>query len=843
MLVLLILPSGAWDRKELTALVRAKDFDGAFAWIAKEVAKLPKDDSIELATLLSYQGELCAMKQQHKEAIALLRQCLRMKENVKADARMILESNLRLARLFVIDLQIKEAQESYQTVIKLAKEMADQNVEFGIKAELAELLLKKSNVAKAWLLMRDELPLALSADVKVHWLSVQSKVYFASGSFAAAYQSLRDAEVLCQQMKQNSHESALVISMEACALAQRLQLTEAAESHLEQARKHALMLGVETISASTRWSLAVLEAELSGDTPAAIYQAMVITFEQCKNDDEFVAQGSIDSAQIKLASLALDAKNDQAVLHWCHQLEESLLEKHSLRALLYRYRAAAYHRLGNVSEAQKQAALSARTAQQWLGSSRLFGVAENLIGLENSVDLLSPLMLYARPEERAKLLLDCLLTSHDAALEEWIQLRQNVLPSKDRDAMEKALREMRLAHDQKWQSIDQFQNLRSNYLRERTPVALPEQGALVHYFLYRGEDEQDHYAAIVCQKNVPPVCKEIGVAEVIHSRVRAMLLASESQATDAAYRGTSPVILAEKLYELLWAPLELSGEDVCIRPAGMLQFVPWSILRKPKSLPDHGYLCQQHHNLRVIACSRKETRAQASDLRLSLLGVIEQQKKLRDQAFMIAEEEDFSDLPGVAREFDSIRSTGIIPVFQQTRANALDFSHATVMSSSMLHVSCHGFVQSSDHPLLDGASVMRQAGMIFHQYGASNDGLMYVEDVPYLALDHINSMMLSLCRGGLSNHAGLENWSSLRRAFLAAGVAHVAAAQWKIVDDDMQYFMRHLYEKIQRGEALSMGMQQTQCDWIEGKIPHSAKFSPAMRIATGGAWVVESAGW
>ena len=161
----------------------------------------------------------------------------------------------------------------------------------------------------------------------------------------------------------------------------------------------------------------------------------------------------------------------------------------------------------------------------------------------------------------------------------------------------------------------------------------------------------------------------------------------------------------------------------------------------------------------------------------------------------------------------------------------------------MLHISGHGFVLPSDDPLQDGAAVLRQSGLVFHDYGKREKGLLYVGDAAYLPLDEVHDVVLSLCRGGLSNHAGLENWSSLRRAFLAAGASHVAAAQWEIVDDDMQYFMRQLYAEIQSGTPLPAALQKTQCDWIEGKIPHAQKFSPAMRIATGGAWVVESAGW
>lgn len=837
---LFTLSAVALEREVLVTLVKEKQFDQAFALVEKELSQLPESNTVARAQLYSYQGELFLKTQRYEKAVDAFSHSLSIREKISTAPALMLESHLRMARAQILTTNREKAVSSYEHAVAIAVSLKDQNVACGLRAELAELQLKLGDVRAAWKSISLDKAFDLSDEVAIHWFSVRSKVSFASGSYAEAYQWLRKAHERWEKQRENDPQTGLVIAMESCALAQRLNRSDEAKMHLQDAEKMRQSLGEDQITASVRWSFAVLQAELSEADKAITYAQMVAHFDRCKSDQEFVSMGAMISAQVKLASLALDAEDYVAALHWCDQLEKSLPAVDSFRALLHRYRAAALFHQNQGEKAEQEAIASAVAAQRWLQRNRIFGMAENMIGLENSVDLLSPLMMYARMDQRADLLRKFLLENHDDGLSQWIQLRRSLHQSDQRDTMRRLF-----LNDQRGlseQMVDQFQQWAKDY---RSPKNLldevPKQCALVHYFIYRNEQEVNHYGAIVCAPDQKTRCIDLGPAELIHSRIRALLVTSEQQATDGAYKGTSPIVLCESLYQLLWAPLKLEHPDVVIRSAGMLQFVPWSILHDSNSPDDAGYLCQKYRSLRVVACSRQELRRQPSELRLSLLGVAEQQSVEEDE--FLLENETFSDLPGVRREFSAIENTGIKPVYRNEKMTAAVFRNADVLSSTMLHLSCHGFVKSSDDPLQDGAAVLRQSGLVFHNYGNNESGLLYVGDAAYLPLDDVHSVVLSLCRGGLSNHAGLENWSSLRRAFLAAGVVHVAAAQWEIVDDDMQYFMQHLYTEIKQGKSLPEALQKTQGDWIEGKIPHSAKFSPAMRIATGGAWVVESAGW
>lgn len=839
---LLTLCATAIEREELTALVRENKLEQAIALVEKELATSAEENTPNRAQLFSYQGELLLKMQRPESAAESFAQCLKIREAISATPQLMLETHLRMARALLLTPQSKQAVASYEKAIALATSQRDNNTIFGLRAELAEGLLKMGDVTAAWKWLNAVPPQGLSDDVAIHWFSVRSKVSFASGSYAEAYLWLRDANQRWQKTSDQNPQIGLVLAMESCALAQRLNRKDEASAHGQDAKKLAQIIGGENLTASVRWSLAVLEAELSDAENMLIYQQMVEVFGRCKDDSEFVAMGTIISAQVKLASLALDAKEYAAAQQWCDQLDKRLPNVDSFRSLLHRYRAAAFFHQGQHEQAQHEAIESAKSGQRWLQRSRIFGLAENMIGLENSVDLISPLMLYTRPQDRAEIVQQCLLENHDAGLSQWIQLRRRLHQGPQRAA----IRQLFLSEtsDRTQNIVDQFQQWSKLYPHsEKVLDQLPESGALVHYFIYRNEKQENHYAAIVIQRDQPSRCVELGSADVIHSRVRALLTTSEKQATDAAYQGTSPLVLCDALHALLWSPLQIRAQEVIIRPAGMLQFVPWSILHQAGAAADAGYLCQQYRSLRVVACSQGLPKPPASSLSLSLLGVAAQQDVASGEQRYLVQGETFPDLPGVLREFAAIESTGLKPIHQNAKMTASAFRDPVVLSSSMLHISGHGFVVPSDDPLQDGAAVLRQSGLVFHDYGKREKGLLYVGDAAYLPLDEVHDVVLSLCRGGLSNHAGLENWSSLRRAFLAAGASHVAAAQWEIVDDDMQYFMRQLYAEIQSGTPLPAALQKTQCDWIEGKIPHAQKFSPAMRIATGGAWVVESAGW
>lgn len=839
---LLLVPALGLERDELVALVREKQFDQAFALIEGELKRISETDSEARARLYSYQGELFLKTQRPDQAVESFVSCLAIRNKLDPNPKSLLETHLRIARAQVLAEHRLPAAASYQKAIGIGTSLEDRNMVVGLKAELAELFLKMGDLPEAWKLMHEEELEELSDDVAIHWLSVRSKVSFASGSYAEAYQRLRDASQRFDRTSQKDLQTGLVIAMESCALAQRLNRPNDASLHLQEANRLVPKIGIDQLSASVRWSLAVLDAELSEAGKDSIYLQMATTFESFQSDGEFVASGAILPAQVKLASLALDAKFYPDALKWCDRLDANLPEVNSFRALLHRYRAAAWHHQNRPDLAQQQAIESAKAAQRWLQENRVFGTVENLIGLENSVDLLSPLVNYTRTENRPEVLRKFLLENHDDGLSHWIQLRRFLNHSDQREKLRNLfLGEAPSKSENMAIHFHEWSKLQNRPIISRQ--ALPDRGTLVHYFIYRNEDDENHYGAIVCQADQTTRYVELGQADLIHRRVQGLLTASEMQATDASYRGTSPIVLCEALYDLLWEPLKIADQEVVIRPAGMLQFVPWPILHKPGAAPDAGYLCQLYRSLRVVACSRHENSQEAASLRLSLLGVARQQDYENSDANSLIQPEKFANLPGVIDEFSAIRDAGIVPIYQNTSMSADVFRDPKVLSSTMLHLSCHGFVKPTEDPLQDGAAVLRQSGMIFHDYGKNEKGLMYVGDAVYLALDNINAMVLSLCRGGLSNHAGLENWSSLRRAFLAAGAKHVAAAQWEIVDDDMQYFMKSLYMKIHRGMPLPAALQSSQCDWIEGRIPHANNLTPAMRIATGGAWVVESAGW
>ena len=343
------------------------------------------------------------------------------------------------------------------------------------------------------------------------------------------------------------------------------------------------------------------------------------------------------------------------------------------------------------------------------------------------------------------------------------------------------------------------------------------------YLIYQKEFAQ-HYGALVFKPE--PVFVDLGKADRIHQRIVETLDTAERTLAEEPKGATMQVRLTQ-LYKSVWEPLAEHldhARPINIAPTGMLHAVPWATLRQR----DGRYLCQIADKVNVLALLGNFPETLPSSTLLAC-GVSEAPTKIKG-----GEQFPFDDrfatlisslpsLPGVSKELSAIDNNSLLNPTKEALLAAFS------KKPGALHLAGHGFVLESE----EGHGF--RAGFVLG--GGGRENILFAHEIARLDLSQTNLVVLSACRGGIGQNEVGGNWSSLRRAFIAAGVRHVLAAQWRVRDDELPEFMSRFHEK-RKTASPPQALWQLQREWLEDE----AKGDEAMRAASAGAWLIESVG-
>ncbi|MDA7882183.1 CHAT domain-containing protein [Akkermansiaceae bacterium] len=280
-----------------------------------------------------------------------------------------------------------------------------------------------------------------------------------------------------------------------------------------------------------------------------------------------------------------------------------------------------------------------------------------------------------------------------------------------------------------------------------------------------------------------------------------------------------------QLYKSVWEPLAghlVHAKPINIAPTGMLHAVPWATLRQR----DGRYLCQVADEVRILALLGNFPATSSSSELLSC-GVSEAPANIRGGEHFPFDQR-FADLvgslpalPGVTKELQAIGGNPLINPTKKTLLSSL------ANKPGALHLAGHGFVLESE----EGHGF--RAGFVLG--GGGRENILFAHEIAQLDLTRTDLVVLSACRGGIGQNEVGGNWSSLRRAFIAAGVRHVLAAQWRVRDDELPEFMSQFHEK-RKSTSPAQALWQLQRTWLENE----ENGDEAMRAASAGAWLIES---
>ena len=345
----------------------------------------------------------------------------------------------------------------------------------------------------------------------------------------------------------------------------------------------------------------------------------------------------------------------------------------------------------------------------------------------------------------------------------------------------------------------------------------------VLYLIYQKNFTQ-HYGALIFKPE--PVFIDLGGAKKIHQRIIETLDTAERTLAEEPKGATLQVRLTQ-LYKSVWEPLAEHldhSEAINIAPTGMLHAIPWATLRQR----DGRYLCQVADKVCVLALLGNFPQTPPSS-KLLACGIDEAPSRIQG-----GNQFPFDDrfaklvgslpaLPGVSNELKSIGGTSLV---NPTKKELLD---SLAKNPGVLHLAGHGFVLESD----EGHGF--RAGLVLG--GGGRENILFAHEIAQLDLSKTNLVVLSACRGGIGQSEVGGNWSSLRRAFIAAGARNVLAAQWRVRDDEIPEFMRQFHQK-RIATSPPQALWDLQRSWLENE-DHG---NEAKRAASAGAWLIESVG-
>jgi CHAT domain-containing protein/tetratricopeptide (TPR) repeat protein len=286
-----------------------------------------------------------------------------------------------------------------------------------------------------------------------------------------------------------------------------------------------------------------------------------------------------------------------------------------------------------------------------------------------------------------------------------------------------------------------------------------------------------------------------------------------------------------QLSNLLLSPVasKLENKRLLVVPDGILQYIPFQILRKPGISRSSGKVDATEDSRPLVLDHEIVNEPSASALALLIAETAARKRGsnavavFADPVFEIDDPRISSSRPNgeaVAREFQktdsqrAFRDVGLageghnIPRLPSSRQEAeaiisltpwrsgfqamgFEASRATAMTTDLsdyriVHFATHGLL-NNEHPELSGIVLS-----LFDEKGQAQEGFLRLHDIYNLKLP-VDLVVLSACNTGLGKDVRGEGLIGLTRGFMYAGASSVVASLWKVDDEATGELMRLFY--------------------------------------------------
>lgn len=421
----------------------------------------------------------------------------------------------------------------------------------------------------------------------------------------------------------------------------------------------------------------------------------------------------------------------------------------------------------------------------------------------------------------------------------------------------------------------EFRSAMQRVTFEQIQQAIPKDGALVDFLQFqRGVVVKDHWKttsnilAVVVRANEEPQLIDLG------------LVAPLSEAIDTWREtfGMSPQgrKAGNDIRKQIWTPLlEHIGDakTVLVSTDGVLGRMPLAAL--PGKQP--GTYLIEDHRLAMIPVPQllpavvNDLGKNALSRELLLMGDVDydkatdkREKRNRKKRGTGADgshmmEAAFGPLPGTAGEVEDLQTLHV-NVFKGNSDDVITLKQAGATESRFrelagqyrhLHLATHGFFAAARHKsalandtqrsgsdqglLVNGdqdvtgwnpglLSGLAFAGANLEPEPGQDDGILTSQEIAFLPLNGVDTVVLSACETGLGQVAGGEGLIGIQRAFQIAGVRSTVASYWKVDDQVtrrlMERFYRNVWEKkMPRLDALRAAQLEVMKDPAHPSLP------------------------
>jgi tetratricopeptide (TPR) repeat protein len=251
----------------------------------------------------------------------------------------------------------------------------------------------------------------------------------------------------------------------------------------------------------------------------------------------------------------------------------------------------------------------------------------------------------------------------------------------------------------------------------------------------------------------------------------------------------------QRLYDQLLRPIEkeITGSRLIIVPVGVLNYVPFHAL----------------HNGREYALERFETSYSPS---AGVWSALQERilRKIKNSLLMGYADERIPLVEGEIREIQTIvphptTLVGGSATFSGFLENASKFD--------LIHLACHGKFRA-ENPMFSSLHLA--------------DGWITVRDICSQKL-RAGLVTLSACETGLSKVFAGEEILGLARGFLTAGADTMVVSLWAVNDVAAGHLMSDFYKNLQRGESIQASLREAQMAFVE-RGEHPFYWSPFILI-------------
>ena len=429
-------------------------------------------------------------------------------------------------------------------------------------------------------------------------------------------------------------------------------------------------------------------------------------------------------------------------------------------------------------------------------------------------------------------------------------------PDSEREQWSQQVRELTSSKEALESELSQKSAVFRDALKTITPeliqAAVPENGVLVDFLLYNKfspskENEVDGLVtpsllAVIVKREGEPQLVDLGskapLAEAIDQWRQTFGMSPEGKRAGLAIRNQ------------IWKPLLKHIDDfdtVLVSTDGVLGRLPIGALPGKQT---GSYLIEDHRIALVpvpqlLPALVNPQGASSLDRELLLLGDVnydavsdaapEEKRKKRRPGGRRSDgvDREFDRLDGAAGEVAAIQvlyqelyeaDSNDVGTLKKSEASEAAF-RALAGKYRVLHLATHGFFASANlQSGMNSEAVIRSgrkgfastatevvglnpgllsglafAGANLEPELGKDDGILTAQEITFLPLNGVETVVLSACETGLGEVAGGEGLIGIQRAFQIAGVKTTVASLWKVNDQAtrvlMERFYRNLWEK------------------------------------------------